>query len=148
MKKINIAKVPVEKWGSPKGKFAQRCQGISIALGVKGKPFDLELTAIPPGKAHCPYHYHTTQWEMYIVVTGSGLIRTPKGRTCIKPGDAFVCPPNEAHQLINTGKRDLQYYCIADNPVSDSCYYPDSDKWLVDHRIIKGQRVPYLTGEE
>ena len=32
--------------------------------------------------------------------------------------------------------------------ISDSCYYPDGDKWLVDHRIIKGKRVPYLTGEE
>ena len=74
MKKINIAKVPVEKWGSPKGKFAQRCQGISIALGAKGKPFDLELTTIPPGKAHCPYHYHTAQWEMYVVVSGTGVV--------------------------------------------------------------------------
>ena len=55
MKKINIAKVPVEKWGSPKGKFAQRCRGISIALGARGKPFDLELTAIPPGRSMiCP----------------------------------------------------------------------------------------------
>ena len=32
--------------------------------------------------------------------------------------------------------------------ISDSRYYLDGDKWLVDHRIIKGKRVPYLAGEE
>lgn len=148
MRKISITKVPVGTYDSPKGKFAQRYQGISLALGGKHHPFDLELVTLPDGKANSPYHYHTAQWEMYVVVSGTGSVRTPKGRTRIRPGDVFVCPPNEPHQIINTSKRNLQYYCIADNPVSDSCYYPDSKKWLVAHRIIKGKRVPYLEGEE
>jgi len=148
MKKINIAKVPVEKYASPGGKYAQRCQEISLAIGGRKHPFDLELVTLPAGKANCPYHYHTAQWELYVIVRGTGQVRTPKGRTAVRTGDVFMCPPGEPHQLINNTKRDLQYYCIADNPVSDSGYYPDSDKWLVDHWIIKGKRVPYLTGEE
>jgi uncharacterized cupin superfamily protein len=129
---------------SPKGKFGQTYRDFS----VKGAPFDLGWCSIKSGQAHCPYHYHTAQWEMYAILRGTGYVRTPKGRSKIRAGDIFMCPPREPHQLINTGKRDLEYYVIADNPVGDSCYYPDSDKWLVDHRVIKGQRVPYLTGEE
>ena len=148
MKKINIAKVRVEKWDSPRGKYAQRCQEISLTIGGKTHPFDLELVTLPAGKTNCPYHYHTAQWELYVIVSGTGVVRTPKGRTKFRAGDVFMCPPGEPHQLINNTRHDVQYYCIADNPVSDSCYYPDSDKWLVHHRIIKGKRVPYLTGEE
>jgi uncharacterized cupin superfamily protein len=148
MRKINITKVPIETYDSPKGRFAQRYQGISLALGGKRHPFDLELVTLPAGKANSPYHYHTAQWELYAIVRGAGQVRTPKGRTAFRAGDVFMCPPGEPHQIINNSKRDLQYYCIADNPISDSCYYPDSKKWLVDHRIIKGKRVPYLTGEE
>ena len=35
----------------------------------------------------------------------------------------------EPHQIINDGIEELVFYIIADNPVGDSCYYPDSDKW-------------------
>jgi len=148
MKKINIAKVPVESYKSPKGKFAQRYQGISIALGRRGHPFDLELTALPPGKANCPYHFHTAQWEMYVVISGTGQVRTSKGRTGIRPGDVFICPPNEAHQIINNSKRDLKYYVIADNPVSEVCYYPDSDKWMIPGKVVRVAKASYLDGEE
>jgi uncharacterized cupin superfamily protein len=137
-------KSSVRKFQSPKGKFGQFYRDFP----AKNAPFELGHVTLKPGKACCPYHFHTAQWEMYVILHGTGHARTPKGRTAIRAGDVFMCPPREPHQIINTSKRDLEYYVIADNPVSDSCYYPDSDKWLVDHRIIKGKRVPYLTGEE
>jgi uncharacterized cupin superfamily protein len=141
MKKI---KSSIRKFQSPKGKFGQTYRDFP----VRGAPFELGWVSLKPGTACCPYHFHTAQWEMYVILSGAGRVRTPKGRTAIRAGDVFMCPPHEAHQIINTGKRDLEYYVMADNPVSDSCYYPDSDKWQVDHQIIKGKRVPYLTGEE
>jgi uncharacterized cupin superfamily protein len=143
MKKINIARVPVNKWDSPKGKFAQRYQGISIALGARHCPFDLELCTLPPGTANCPYHFHSAQWEMYVVVSGTGQVRTAKGRTAIRPGDAFICPPREAHQIINNSKRDLRYYVIADNPAVEVCFYPDSNKWMIPGKMMRGAKTRY-----
>lgn len=148
MKKINIAKVKVVDYKSPKGKFGLQYRSISAALGRRGHPFDLGLVTLPPGKANYPYHLHTAQWEMYVVVSGTGRVRTPKGRTGIRAGDVFMCPPNEPHQVINTGKRDLQYYIIANNPVSECCYYPDSDKWALPSKIVKVKRANYFDGEE
>jgi hypothetical protein len=46
----------------------------------------------------------------------------------------------------------LTYYVIADNPIGDSCYYPDSKKWAVfrppDNIIMKGSETDYFEGEE
>jgi hypothetical protein len=44
-------------------------------------------------------------------------------------------------------------YIVADNPVGESCYYPDSDKFSVQRFgrprvVMKGKEVPYLEGEE
>ena len=70
------------------------------------------------------------------------------------PGDAFIFAPDEAHQIINSGAEDLMYYVIADNPIGESGYYPDTGKWKVnkssaaDRVAIKGQETDYFDGEE
>jgi hypothetical protein len=33
--------------------------------------------------------------------------------------------PGEPHQIINDSEKDLVFYIIADNPLGESCYYPD-----------------------
>ena len=45
-------------------------------------------------------------------------------------------------------------YVIADNPIGESGYYPDSGKWKVnkssaaDRVVIKGEETDYFDGEE
>jgi mannose-6-phosphate isomerase-like protein (cupin superfamily) len=39
----------------------------------------------------------------------------------IATGAAMMCPPREAHQLHNTGMRDLVVQIIADKPSADYC---------------------------
>ena len=74
--------------------------------------------------------------------------------TEVVPGDAFIFGPDEPHQLINSGDEELTYYVIADNPIGESGYYPDSGKWKVnkssaaDRVVIKGEETDYFDGEE
>src|SRR5262249_5306178 len=115
-------------------------------------PFDVEIARIPPGKKMCPYHSHSAQWEFYHVISGKGVVRHEGGTTIVVPGDAFIYKPGEAHQLINEDdKEDFVYYCVADNPIGESCYYPDSDKWIVrspERRLIRSEPLDYFDGEE
>lgn len=157
MKKTNPAKLKWQKWKSPKGKFEQSGKDISGAIGdvrrgwpKRGHPFNLELVKVPPGKAACPFHSHTTQWELFVIISGSGTVRADKKRFKVGPGDVFMHPPGEAHQLINTGKKWLHLYIIADNPPVDIFYYPDSDKWgLRPHgKFFRQHITPYHDGEE
>ena len=51
-----------------------------------------------------------------------------------------MCPPGEAHQIINDGDSDLSYLVIANNTPFDQCYYPDSDKmWFADVLVSEGK---------
>jgi uncharacterized cupin superfamily protein len=162
MRKVNLNEIKEEAWQSPGGKYAVSFKGISEALGrepssldlSKRHPFDLEWNRVPPGKANFPYHAHSAQWELYLVISGTGGVRSEDGTMEVGPGDAFIFGPNEPHQLTNYGQEDLIYYVVADNPIGESSYYPDSGKWKVnkssaaDRVVLKGNEVDYFDGEE
>ena len=159
MRKINISEIPEDSWASPKGKFGAFGKGVSIALGRNNDstdlrerhPFDLEILRLPPGQTPYPYHSHSAQWEMYHVIAGSGIARHQDGTTPIEKGDAFIFSPDEPHTFTNTGTEDLVMLVIADNPIGESGYYPDSKKWLVrspERRLMRGESLDYFDGEE
>jgi uncharacterized cupin superfamily protein len=139
MRKINIKNIPEDSWVSPKGKFGGFGKSVSIALGRDAMstdlrerhPFDLEILRLAPGQTPYPYHSHSAQWELYHVISGSGTVRHKDGVTPIEAGDALVFGPEEPHQLTNNASEDLVMLVIADNPIGESGYYPDSKKWLV-----------------
>jgi len=159
MLKVNTNKMKELTWTSPKGKFAGSGKQVSEELGRKPQstdlmerhPFDVEILRVPPGKCPYPYHSHSAQWEFYHVISGKGLSRDKEGTTPIEAGDAFIFRPGEAHQLINNGSEDLVVYVIADNPIGESGYYPDSKKWIVrspERHLMRGQALEYYDGEE
>ena len=159
MKKVNSNTLKEETWASPKGSFAGAGKEISEALGrvpastdlMERHPFDVEIVRIAPGKRPYPYHLHSSQWEFYHVISGTGAVRHKYGTTPIGPGDAFLFKPNEPHQLINDGAQDLILYVVADNPIGESTHYPDSDKWIVrwpERKIVRAGKQDYYEGEE
>ena len=159
MRKINTNNLSELPWSSPKGKFVGSGKQVSEALGrdpsstdlSERHPFDVEICRIPPGKAPYPYHSHSAQWEFYHVMSGSGKVRHQEGTTDIEPGDAFLFKPGEPHQLINDAAEDLILYVVADNPIGESCYFPDSKKWTVrspERRVIRSEDIDYYDGEE
>lgn len=157
MRHVRLDDLPWQEWASPGGTFRAAGQQVSVALGavadaplhLGGHPFDLEIGRIPPGKSGCPFHWHAAQWEFYYIAAGRGTARFADQRREVSAGDAFVHPPGEAHQLINTGEEDLIYWLVADNPPIDYFYYPDSDKWGISGRgVFQRTDVSYWLGEE
>ncbi|HZZ20533.1 MAG TPA: cupin domain-containing protein [Opitutaceae bacterium] len=159
MKKINSNTMAEEVWTSPKGKFSITSKNVSHALGrepastdfMKRHPFDVEITRVPAGKISYPYHSHSAQWEFYHVISGKGFARHSKGETPIEAGDAFMFEPGAAHTLRADDSADLIFMVVADNPIGESCYYPDSKKWQVrspERALIRSEPLGYLDGEE
>ena len=159
MRKVNTKDIEDFAWSSPKGKFAGSGKGLTEALGgdptstdlMKRLPFDVEITRIPAGKLPYPYHSHSAQWEFYHVISGQGIVRHENGHTRVEAGDAFLFGPGEPHQLINDSKEDWVLYVVADNPLGESGYYPDSKKWIVrspERRLMRSEGVDYYDGEE
>jgi uncharacterized cupin superfamily protein len=159
MKKVNVRDIPEDSWTSPKGHFAGFGKQLSIALGreerstdlVKRHPFDVEILRVPPGRKPYPYHSHSAQWEFYHVLSGHGTVRHEGGTTPIETNDVFLFQPGEPHQFINDSAADLIVCVVADNPLGESCHYPDSQKWAVsspERRRLRSAPLDYYDGEE
>src|SRR5271170_1783192 len=154
MRKVNTINMAEFTWASPKGEFAGAGKEVSEELGRnpastdlnERHPFDIEISRIPPGKTPYPYHSHSAQWEFYHVISGSGTVRHKDGTSAIETGDAFIFKPGEPHQIINDGVQDLILYVVADNPIGESSYYPDSGKWGVrmpERRLLRSDALNY-----
>jgi len=158
VKIVNSNDIAELRWDSPGGRFLGFGKQLSEALGrdrtssdaLLRHPFDVELARVPAGATPCPYHSHSAQWEFYHVVSGSGRVRHAAGETAIKPGDAFLFKPNEPHQLFADDAADLVILVVADNPIGESCHYPDSNKWAVGcgGPMLRGETLDYYDGEE
>jgi uncharacterized cupin superfamily protein len=158
MKHVHVDEVPWVEWSSPGGKFQAAGQQLSEALGAVvnatlaegGHPFDLEHGRLPPGRSGCPFHSHSAQWELFIILSGTGTVRYGGRSRQIQAGEAVLHPPGEAHQLTNTGPDELRYYLVADNPLTEFWHYPDSNKW--GHRpggaVFRREERPYWEGED
>ncbi len=156
----------VEK--SPKERFEIREKSLSMRLtarakeqpsfewreapdaAVRRRPFEVDLVRVPPGKWAWPRHYHSVQWEYYIVLSGRGEMVQVEGHPSIpmEPGAHILQPPGWIHTMANTGEEDLVYYVIANNPDDEHCYYPDSRKWAAAGAVYRPQEVDYWDGEE
>ncbi len=159
MKRVNVRDVAPREWTSPKGIFGASMKEVSLTLGrealstdlMKRQPFDVSVCTLQPGKKLCPYHSHSAQWEYYQVVSGIGTVRHAGGRTTVEAGDAFVFGPDEPHQLMNEGTEDFVVTIVADNPMGESCFYPDSGKWMVrspERRLVRSESLESFDGEE
>jgi uncharacterized cupin superfamily protein len=86
---------------------------------------------LPPGKSNYPYHYHTACEEIFYIISGKGLLRTPEGERIVTSGDVIVFPPSKkgAHKLSNPSESEtLVYLDIDTNRTPEVVFYPDSDK--------------------
>jgi hypothetical protein len=70
------------------------------------------------------------------------------GTGCL-PGNAITRTTR-----TNSGTEDFIFYVIADNPIGESSYEPDSGKWKVnkssaaDRVVLKGKETDWFDGEE
>ena len=158
MNKVNLAAIPFEQNRSPKGRYRMVRQDISLALaGLNGlgksglkQPFNVELVRLPAGAVNAPYHCHLVRWELYLVLAGRGLVRTPDGTLELREGDCLIHPPGEPHQITNSGATDLVYYLIGNDSPSDVCHFPDTNKWSLpgQPQPVRVQPSNYYDGEE
>jgi len=143
-------------------KFAARHGRIGPVIGAE--QLGCAYTIVPPGKRAFPHHNHHVNEEMMVIMEGEGEYRFGKDRYPVRPGDVVAAPtggPERAHQLINTGERDLKYLCVSTMAKTEVVEYPDSgkigaltyansddDEPVYRHRAHQTTPVDFLDGEE
>jgi uncharacterized cupin superfamily protein len=86
------------------------------------------------GDHYCPYHWHTAEEELFVVMEGTPTLRTPRGTFALRSGDivAFRAHAGGAHRLWNDADGDAVVLMVANADPGDVCFYPDSRKFVVE----------------
>ena len=90
----------------------------------------VNIYEIPVGKSAYPYHYHHMNEEVFYIISGQGLLRTPQGERTVLAGELLFFPaaPAGAHKLTNNGRQPLVYLDFDTANDLDVTVYPDSGK--------------------
>ena len=101
-----------------------------VSDGTAAQKLGCGVDTVAPGKQSCPYHYHHSQEEMFIIIEGHGTLRVAGEMLPVKAGDVIFipCGPDYPHHLLNTSKAELKYLSISTQERPEVCEYPDSGK--------------------
>jgi uncharacterized cupin superfamily protein len=118
-------------------------------LGSKKLGFHLEI--IDPKNFSCPYHWHTEEEEMFLVLEGEAIVRCNGNFRKVGPGDLifYETGPQTVHNMYNHTDKPFRFLAISNVSENDACFYPDSKKQTSPNGILQnGEIVKYFKDEE
>jgi uncharacterized cupin superfamily protein len=114
-----------------------------VGFVIGARKLGYRVSTIPPGHYFCPLHGHAREEEMFFVLDGEPSIRTLSETLRCRKGDFIALPVGESgtHQLLNESDASATVLLLGRTEEFEACYYPDSDKLLVDMETpLKGDR--------
>ncbi len=130
------------------------CSDISrIKQGINPENLNFDVRQLNPGQYCAAYHFHRYAEELFMILSGSATLRTPKGLEIVDSGDLIFFEKGEtgAHQLYNHTMEPCIYLDIRTYIGHDICEYPDSNKLFIvpTYEIFdKASTLNYFDGEE
>jgi uncharacterized cupin superfamily protein/glyoxylase-like metal-dependent hydrolase (beta-lactamase superfamily II) len=147
---VNLADV---QWWNAVGDpapFSGQMAEIGLLLGAQR--LGVAAGRLRPGESYCPLHWHTREEELFLVWEGAPTLRTPATTRRLRPGDCvvFVTEPRGAHRLTNDTDAPCTIVMIANTDPGDVCFYPDSNKFVVEATgtlVRAAPQLDYFDGE-
>lgn len=130
----NIADFPKKHYKGPKNYEYHRQK---IVPREKTNQSTVSVYELPPWKSAYPYHYHLQTEEIFFIVEGNWIVKTPSGEKTIKKGDFLFFPAGEewAHKITNTSETEQLIYINFDTTNTvEATIYPDSNKVEIAHK--------------
>ncbi|HEV7400356.1 MAG TPA: cupin domain-containing protein [Solirubrobacterales bacterium] len=121
----NIHRPEFEAGERPEG-FRSRRARIGYELGTE--LIGASLWELPAGEAAYPYHFHYSDEELVIVLSGTPSLRTPEGIRELEEGEVLSFPVGAegAHQILNRSEEPATFLAISSSGRPDVIVYPDS----------------------
>jgi uncharacterized cupin superfamily protein len=88
------------------------------------------LYELPPDQATFPYHWHSANEELLIVLRGTPALRTPEGWHELAEGEVVAFPTGErgAHQIANRTQEPVRFLVVSEMNAPEMSLYPDTEK--------------------
>jgi uncharacterized cupin superfamily protein len=147
--RINLGELEFRDERAERAQQPERYHGFDAEVGfvIGARKLGYRVSTLPPGQFFCPLHGHAREEEMFFVLDGEPSIRTLAGTLRCRKGDFIAFPVGESgtHQLLNESDVPVTVLLLARTEAFEACYYPDSDKLLVDmEKPIEGDRRSFL----
>lgn len=132
------------------GKYASQSAPISKIWNTSKLGFHLEI--LEAKSYSYPYHFHHHEEELFIVLSGSAMVRQEKEIFEVTEGDLIVFKTGIAHQFYNHTDQSFKFFALSNNSPDEICEYPDSNKkWeRKEKRLTQNEMVieDYFKDEE
>lgn len=114
-----------------------QCRDAEVGFVIGARKLGYRVSTLDPGHAFCPLHSHAREEELFFVLDGEPSVRTLSGTVRCRKGDFVALPVGVSgtHQLLNESKAPATVMLLARTEETEACYYPDSDKLLVDTEV-------------
>jgi uncharacterized cupin superfamily protein len=107
-----------------------RCLRARLGRQAGCERLGLSLFEVPPGEAAYPYHYHLTEEELVVVLSGRPSLRTATGWRKLNEGEVVGFPRGEkgVHQIVNRTEDTIRFLAFSTSGEPDVVVQPDSGK--------------------
>ncbi len=124
-----------------------------IKKGINPEYLNFDVRKLNPGQYCAAYHFHRFAEELFMIISGTATLRTPKGLEIVNRGEIIFFEKGEtgAHQLYNHTSEPCIYLDIRTYAGHDVCEYPDSDKILLvpgGETFGRSDQLDYFDGEK
>lgn len=148
--RVNLDELRYQTFAEDPAPYGGAFAEVGLLLGASKLGY--AATRLRRGDVVCPMHWHTREEELFVVMAGTPSVRTPQGVWRLRAGDciAFVTDPSGAHSLFNDADEDAVVLLVANTDAGDACFYPDSDKHVVEATgtlVRNAPQLDYYDGE-
>ncbi len=86
------------------------------------------LETLNPKKFSCPYHRHSGEEELMLVIKGEAVLRQDGVFRRVQSGDLIFFALGVTHQFYNPNDELFVFFALSNKNAVDVCEYPDSRK--------------------
>jgi uncharacterized cupin superfamily protein len=111
----------------------------------------LNYVEVEPGKLGTPFHCHSAEEEIFVVLAGEGTLLLGDERIPVRRGHVVARPPaTRLAHAFEAGDHGLTYLAYGTREPNDIAYYPRSNKiyWRGVGLMARVEKLDYWDGEE
>jgi uncharacterized cupin superfamily protein len=86
--KFNSLKLEFKTRQSPIPEFSWKTSP-RLAKLVKAENFEFDIRSLDPDRFSFPYHFHRNAEELFLIISGKAMLRTPDGFTEVNKNDVI-----------------------------------------------------------
>ena len=142
---VNLRDVEPSEMVRPRIERTRRNLGKAVGSVTTG----LQHVTVAPGMLSAPFHCHSLEEELFVVLDGDGTLRLGDEEIPVSPGHVVARPPDTgvAH-AFRGGDSGLTYLAYGTREPGDACFYPDSNKVHIAGVTFRVEPLDYWDGED